>query len=481
MECGVDAGGEASIAPPGIASIIFKRDAKDTAAKLLEEEETGAAAASPPAPALHVVESNDAAQAEAAAPSAADDAEEVLDVGVLIEQLNSAIDHVNELEDEHQACCAKHAATARELRSCMSALEAESAGRGWQSAAVAAAEAVEAASLARQQLAAAEHAAAQQTVEQSWAQAELAAADGHEAKLALTQRLSQVRTSIAAAATVVSSARKSATACTSREDKARRHLQRVHGLQSRPWMLPAGSSPALPVDEELAVALRWLSVRAELRKAAQTEAVDLAELGRRKDEAAARVSAAMVALEEKSNEIHERQQAEGAAQGDGGGDDDDDGAGRGSSQHCSSEEGDSDFVLDSDYSGDEDGEDGEGGEGDGADGVPPSPRTPKLHRARSRKTPNRADARRASLAEEADKGILATKVAVARLLRQATEVIDVIKAAPILQPSAPPPPDIMTVSTMDYAVDPWHGLYWVDAESVARSQAEDSMIETQYI
>jgi hypothetical protein len=33
----------------------------------------------------------------------------------------------------------------------------------------------------------------------------------------------------------------------------------------------------------------------------------------------------------------------------------------------------------------------------------------------------------------------------------------------------------------DYAIDPWHGLVWVDTQSIHRSQAEDAQVEAQYL
>ena len=65
------------------------------------------------------------------------DEEEVAEVGLLIEQLNGAIDAVNALEDEDQARRAAHAASVQELRCHAAAMRAESAGHSWQAAAVA--------------------------------------------------------------------------------------------------------------------------------------------------------------------------------------------------------------------------------------------------------------------------------------------------------------------------------------------------------
>ena len=94
-----------------------------------------------------------AASAETVAAAPAPSAEEIR---TLIERLNNAIEQVNELEDAHQACCARHAATLRALTCGMAALEAESKGTKWQAAAITAAEACEAAAAAQQELAAAE-------------------------------------------------------------------------------------------------------------------------------------------------------------------------------------------------------------------------------------------------------------------------------------------------------------------------------------
>ena len=206
---------------------------------------------------------------------AADSDASAEEIRTLIEQLNNAIEHVNDVEDAHQACCARHAATLRALTCGMAALEAESKGTKWQAAAIAAAEACEAAAAAQQELAAAE----------------------------------QLQVVEATAAKMVSSARKVASNAASREEKARRILERLHGHESRRWT-GAPASWQVPWEEDLAVVSRWLVVRDEVRKARQMETLELGESELLKEAAAAAVNAAMAALEEKSDEIHNQQTAE---------------------------------------------------------------------------------------------------------------------------------------------------------------------------
>lgn len=328
--------------------------------------------------------------AAAPAPSAEDTSAE--EIRTLIEQLNNAIEQVNELEDAHQACCARHAATLRALTCGMASLEAESKGTKWQAAAIAAAEACEVAAAAQQQLAAAE----------------------------------QLQVVDATAAKMVASVRKAASNAASREEKARRNLERLHGHEGRRWTGAASSH--VPWEEELAVVSRWLVMRDEVRKARQMETLELGESELLKEAAAAAVNEAMAALEEKSDEIHKQQTAEAAVR-----------ASEGSKRiRGSTDEG------------------GEGGKESAAEGE--------------------CRGERGSLVKKAGSS---SRSSVALLLGRAREY-----TSPISGPGVPcgeRPYAASSALLEDYAIDPWHGLVWVDTQSIHRSQAEDAQVEAQYL
>jgi len=325
--------------------------------------------------------------AAAPAPSAEDTSAE--EIRTLIEQLNNAIEQVNELEDAHQACCARHAATLRALTCGMASLEAESKGTKWQAAAIAAAEACEAAAAAQQQLAAAE----------------------------------QLQVVDATAAKMVASVRKAASNAASREEKARRNLERLHGHEGRRWT--GAPSSHVPWEEELAVVSRWLVMRDEVRKARQMETLELGESELLKEAAAAAVNEAMAALEEKSDEIHKQQTAEAAVRASEGG---------GKRIRGSTDEG------------------GEGGKESAAEGE------------------------RGSLVKKAGSS---SRSSVALLLGRAREYTSPISEAGL--PCGERPYAASTALFEDYAIDPWHGLVWVDTQSIHRSQAEDAQVEAQYL
>lgn len=323
--------------------------------------------------------------AAAPAPSAEDTSAE--EIRTLIEQLNNAIEQVNELEDAHQACCARHAATLRALTCGMASLEAESKGTKWQAAAIAAAEACEAAAAAQQQLAAAE----------------------------------QLQVVDATAAKMVASVRKAASNAASREEKARRNLERLHGHEGRRWT--GAPSSHVPWEEELAVVSRWLVMRDEVRKARQMETLELGESELLKEAAAAAVNEAMAALEEKSDEIHKQQTAEAAVRASEGG---------GKRIRGSTDEG------------------GEGGKESAAEG--------------------------GSLVKKAGSS---SRSSVALLLGRAREYSSSISEPGV--PCGERPYAASSTLFEDYAIDPWHGLVWVDTQSIHRSQAEDAQVEAQYL
>ena len=122
-----------------------------------------------------------------------EDTEEIAEVGSLIEGLNSAIDNVNLLEDEAQACAARHAAAKATLRCQIVSLEAEF-GSFWHSAVTGLGDAHRAAWQARQQLAAAEQQADCHVGALARLQSELNATGLWEARMRLTSRQAEGRT-----------------------------------------------------------------------------------------------------------------------------------------------------------------------------------------------------------------------------------------------------------------------------------------------
>ena len=223
-----------------------------------------------------------------------DDTEEIAEVGSLIEGLNSAIDHVNLLEDEAQACANQHAAAKLTLRSQIIALEAEF-GSFWHSAALGLGDAHHAADQARQQLATAEDQAAQHVGTLARLQSELNATGLWEARMKLTSRQAEVRALVTAANKAVTSARKGMNNALAREEKAFKHLQKVHS-QDNARQRQAGFV-TLPTEEDFGLIERWLSLCKRLHAAAAEEARDLSAYEKEKEKAAAAVSAAMQALE----------------------------------------------------------------------------------------------------------------------------------------------------------------------------------------
>lgn len=391
------------------------------------------------------------------------EAEEVQNVGSLIEQLNSAIDNVNILEDEHQSLCMQHAEANSALHCCMGILEVESAGSAWHTAAVNALMAGRSRKRAHKEVEAAERVHAHHVAEHAAAQLELQSTASWERRVALTVRVQGCRSATAAASKLVSTAKKGVASATSKEDKAVRNLHRF-GIG------------AFPPAEELEVVEEWLALRDELEAARVTQLAELATMERRKEAAAAAVSAAMHALEVKSNEIHanrvqteagemEEQDgdcadsdfaAESAESADGG-----DGARGRAGGHISSDGGggDSDFVLDSASSGDERQEES---------------RQPGDHQ------PNMARVRRPVAEVAPDGGRSATRATITRLLRRAS---DLVATSPMMSSAQQ---DAQTASTSyppssDYRMDPVHGLVWCDADSLARLRAEESTVETQHI
>ena len=384
-------------------------------------------------------------------------------VNGLIEELNMAIDGVNVLEDEAQSCRARHIAAAAALRCSASVLEAESMHWPWSAAAASAFEA------ARSMMRAHRH---QVTAEKNLAglsaeQAELHAA-GAEGRSALTSRLAASRNGLTAATKALTAARKAASAAASRQEKARRALQRAHALESAK---PHTGLAMPPLEEELAILERRLSLAADAEAAVAAETIELAEMERRKEEAASRVSDAMLALEEMSNGIHARRstiagEAEELAE-----------EGSGPPGHGSSAEsgGDSDFVVDSESSGDEK------PSSMATEAVTPSSaRAPKRGRPDSLPTAERrTPASQGADEAEAESSYLATRTAITRLLRRASELVG---ASPTLTTTPAPLPSPWHAGHHKYRIETaWYGVAWSDPASMARLRGERSLVETQEI
>ena len=81
-----------------------------------------------------------------------------------------------------------------------------------------------------------------------------------------------------------------------------------------------------------------------------------------------------------------------------------------------------------------------------------------------------------------------SRAAVARLLGRARDLVANSPMSPIVQYSAAAvmqqqqqreEPQLAFPPSSDYILDPWHGLAWRDAASIARLQAEQSQVATQ--
>ena len=409
----------------------------------------------------------------------------VAEVGEAIDELNAAIDNVNVLEDEAQACRARHVVLAAMLAAQARTLEIEAASHwSWGSAAAAAFDASRVTMHARRQQVVAEQALSALQAEQVRLEAELHAAQSVEMCAALRARLASRRQANAAATKALHAARKATSSAGAKEDKARRLLQRLHAQESGRLMQLAAAGAMVTVvlpptlGEELLLLDRRLSLAMERDSAAAAEAVEVAEMERRKEAAAARVSDAMLALEEMSNEIHASRQQNAANAGVRAADDAPPPAGCGSSAESA---GDSDFVCDDSASSDEAVSEDPRGRAPG-----PSP----LHE----QTPMRAQLEppgnsgtgsistaRPALATPSSAGVSedpmhATRTAVARLLRKATELVG---ASPVPTPSAARAP---LPAWRAHRVDTvWCGVAWTDEGSLARLRGECSYAITQQI
>ena len=421
-------------------------------------EVPSAVPAEAPSAAPAEVPSSTPADAPSAVPVDEEDDTEapIPEVEALIEGLNSAIDNVNVLEDGAQACRARHAAISTALHCQASALAAE--GAPYTAAAF---EAGSATMRARRQQVVAEQALAGLQTEQAQLQAESQLPAG---SWALTSSLSATKQRIAAATKALNAARKASGNAAAREDKARKALQKAHALEvSRlPPMVtfPANLvAPTTPLDEELGILLRRLALSAEADAAAAAESSELAELERQKDEAATAVSDAMLALEEMSNTIHANRMAAAAmaVEADGG-DIDTPGVGHGSSAESG---GDSDFVC----------------EDDDDEGDTPGGRTPRGARTPKRERQDDGAPFSSGGGDEAELSNmqLATRTAVARLLRKASELVSVTSPTPSQVKAAPPPWHGHQVESV------WYGVAWNDGASTARLQAEFCTAITQSI
>ena len=246
------------------------------------------------------------------APSPLKDSE-AIEVEELIEELNEATDGVNFLEDDHQRGKDQRLATQATLRCQVTVLMGEL--RPNEQVIVSVVEASNATKLALQHADRAEetHACIHPVVD--------AQSDSSDTRLALSARVAACRRAVDSATTAlgVQSSRRAANSATAREERARRKLL---GLQL----------PSRLVDELVHICGCVLHLRLHLEVLRTDEATHTNETERRKEEATHRVTVAMLALERKSETIHEERQGK-----QGGGRGGDDGSGN-----------DSDFMFEDD-------------------------------------------------------------------------------------------------------------------------------------
>ena len=383
----------------------------------------------------------------------------VEDVGNLIEDLNSAIDQVNVLEDEYQACCAQHGAALRALQAMAAALEAELLllPGALQIQVAAVLDAAIAAARARRACTQPQEAVAWLQQEQSRLNIELNVADFGE-RLSLTTRCAALRNSIAAATRTLNSLKKAAANATSREDKARKQLQRVYAQEAAMVAL----DPLPPLWDENSLLDRRVRLALEVEGANAARAAELAEKESQKEAAAAKVSEAMQALEEMSEKIHQSRQAEGgelSAQGDDASED---------SVESNRPMGDSASDAAATSLPHTPRSSAPGSRGDEARDTPTGIGTPFSRGSWPSTTPS--SVRRTKSAEEGEGAYLATRKTVARLLKKAGELL------------APQPAhDAWAQPIIVHYVDTHVGIAWMDQMSIARLQAECSTVVTQEI
>jgi hypothetical protein len=401
--------------------------------------------------------------------------EEVEAVEGLIEGLNAAIDNVNVLEDEFQALLARHSTARVELRCLTQILEAESGSGAWSAHATAVVDACQAAARARQQVAPAQQQLVRLQADQLRVQKELqlaAAAGDLGLRMALTSQAAALRNATVAPNRALASARKAVNNAASKEEKARRQLQRAYAHESA----RAASSGAVhllpPLGEELGLLERRVQLISEVEGLSTEQDGEKVEMEMRKEEAAAKVSEAMQALEEMSNAIHERRVNAAAADagsrgGAEGGASAVDGDGTASAagprapadvRTAAEDGGDSDFVLDS---GESSGDEGTSGEAVG-----------RIQAATHQQKGRHGAHRPFVVGSGADEAYVATRAAVARLLRRAGDLMNSV-APP--KPTEPPPWHAHRVDS------DWFGIAWTDPPSLAQLRAESSIICTQVI
>ena len=155
------------------------------------------------------------------------------------------------------------------------------------------------------QLSSAEQALSTLLAEAGRIQSELHGTSDWEARAAIGYRGAQNSNAQATANKHLNAARKVANAASTREVKAVRQLSRVHA------QAVAVSIGLPPLQEELSLLACRLRIAVEADGLSSAEATELAEMDRRKEAAAARVSEAMQSLEIMSNEIHERRKERG--------------------------------------------------------------------------------------------------------------------------------------------------------------------------
>ena len=426
-----------------------------------------------------------------------------------IETLNAAIDRVNVLEDEHQSAGVQHAAEQRTLACQAQVVEADTSS-ALRTAVQATFETGRALQSARRPLELQQAQIRQLQAQAVQLQAELNMSGLWQERMTLSSKLEVTRATMTRATKALNTQRKAVASAQAKDDKARKALQKAH-TQLSVGSAAAPAVPLPPLEEELGLLEVRLALSEMLGNAQSTGQAQLAALEHQKEAAAAEVSEAMEALETLSNEIHERRvqekaakeaaaaaaaappavavASEGTAEGGGAARGRQGGDASTREEEDEEEGGQSDFVTD-DSEGEEQVRDGMSGPGAGGEPrahLPPA--ACSRGAAGAAGTAGTAGTARGSTAGGEDSRSTIMQLTMARLLRQASELVTRHATATAASAASREHASTLSASTLSassgllYASlvpSLWPGgVVWADAASMARLRTECSAVATQ--
>ena len=326
-------------------------------------------------------------------------------------------------------------------------------------------------------------------------------------RMTLSSKLEVTRATMTRATKALNTQRKAVASAQAKDDKARKALQKAH-TQLSVGSAAAPAVPLPPLEEELGLLEVRLALSEMLGNAQSTGQAQLAALEHQKEAAAAEVSEAMEALETLSNEIHERRvqekaakeaaaaaaaappavavASEGTAEGGGAARGRQGGDASTREEEDEEEGGQSDFVTD-DSEGEEQARDGMSGPGAGGE---PRAHLPPAARSRGAAgAAGTAGTARGSTAGGEDSRSTIMQLTMARLLRQASELVTRHATATAASAASREHASTLFASSdsassgLLYASlvpSLWPGgVVWADAASMARLRTECSAVATQ--